>query len=109
MTLWNKIRTWIGTIPLTIILIVIVAVLVFFLRAPVAGLITSIQKGLRKDPKDEQGSANAAIISEENNSVIPQNPKNHQTLAKESSDSTAKVLAMLDDTLEALKNAKTNP
>lgn len=109
MTLWNKLRTWIGTIPLTILLIIVVVILVFILRAPVTGFISSIQGGLRKWKEDEKGSVNAAVISEENKSVVPENPKNYQALAKESNDSTAKVLAMLDDTLEALKNAKTNP
>lgn len=108
MTLWHKLRTWVGTIPLTVLLIITLVILVFFLRAPVNGFISSVQKGLRKGQDDENGNANATVISEENKSIIPENPKNYQALAKESNDFTAKVLAMLDDTLEALKNAKTS-
>lgn len=108
MTMWNKIRIWIGTIPLTIILILFLVVLVFFFRAPVSGFITSLQKGLRRGNGDKKGVAQAEIISEENNSIIPDNPKNYQKVAIESNDATEKILAMLDETLEALKNAKVN-
>lgn len=106
--MWSKIKTWFGTIPLTVIAVIVLAILVLIFRAPLGSLISSIQAGLKKGSDDEEGKASAVIISEENKSVVPENPKNYQDLGRESSAASDKVLDMLDQTLEALKNAQ-NP
>lgn len=107
-SLWNKLKTWLGVIPLTIILVVIIALLVYLARLPLKSFIESIQRGLRKGGR-EQEQAHATQISEENNSVVPDAPKNYKQLEKDSTDNTEKVLQILNQTLETLKNVKTSP
>lgn len=104
----EKLKNWLGVIPLTVVCIVLLVVFVYVFKAPVRSFIESIQRGLRK-PGGKSDHAQATQVSEENKSIVPDSPKNYQALGKESSDNTTKVLQLLDKTLETLKNVKTSP